>query len=415
MEIGIIGMGAMGKMYAKKLADSGYKINGGDIPERVDDLKREFEGQNVDILKDGIAVSRRSDLIFYSVPAGEIENTVRQYGPSTKLGAIVGGHTSVKTPEIEAFEKYLPRDNHIVTSHSLHAPSVDPLGQTMVAVNHRSSESAYQTALDIFGKLGSKIVEMNYADHDKATADTQAVTHLGFLSMGTAWRKMGGRPWENGTYVGGIDNTKLLMMLRIHGGTPHVYSGLAILNPHARMQVKQYSDSVSDLFGMMISGRENEFRTRIQEAASNFVQTESPILLDDELLGEYSLAGSGSERKPNSHLSLLTMVDAWHKLGINPYDNLVCKTPPFKLRLGIAEYLFRTPDLLEESLDAAINNMDLRTDDHQFSKAVLEWASVIEHKDIKAYHKKFERNRKHFEDKIDEGKELSGKLIEKLP
>ncbi|WP_246230160.1 hypothetical protein [Mucilaginibacter humi] len=44
------------------------------------------------------------------------------------------------------------------------------------------------------------------------------------------------------------------------------------------------------------------------------------------------------------------MVDAWYHLGVNPYDNLICQTPPFRLRLGIAEYLFKDEELLEESI-----------------------------------------------------------------
>jgi prephenate dehydrogenase len=53
---------------------------------------------------------------------------------ATKVGAIVAGQTSVKAPEQEAFEKYLPQDVHIVSCHSLHGPSISPLGQPLVRV-----------------------------------------------------------------------------------------------------------------------------------------------------------------------------------------------------------------------------------------------------------------------------------------
>lgn len=48
-------------------------------------------------------VSRISDYIIYSVEAENIEKIVSIYGPSTKFGAIVGGQTSCKAPEIAAF------------------------------------------------------------------------------------------------------------------------------------------------------------------------------------------------------------------------------------------------------------------------------------------------------------------------
>lgn len=52
--------------------------------------------------------------------------------PATKVGAIVSGQTSVKAPERDAFEKYLPKDVHIISIHSLHGPTVAPDGQALV-------------------------------------------------------------------------------------------------------------------------------------------------------------------------------------------------------------------------------------------------------------------------------------------
>ena len=127
MEIGIIGLGDMGKLYAREFARQGYRVNGCDLPERRNQLEQELQGTGISVLNNGVAVSRRSDLIFYSVEAENIGRVVSQFGPSTKAGAIVAGQTSVKTPEIEAFEKYLPKDVNVVTCHSLHCPTVNPV------------------------------------------------------------------------------------------------------------------------------------------------------------------------------------------------------------------------------------------------------------------------------------------------
>ena len=50
---------------------------------------------------------------MYAVEAKNIDAVVRAFGPSTKMGAIVGGQTSTKAPEIAAFEKHLPSDVEI--------------------------------------------------------------------------------------------------------------------------------------------------------------------------------------------------------------------------------------------------------------------------------------------------------------
>lgn len=58
---------------------------------------------------------------------------------ATKVGAIVGGQTSCKAPELEAFDKHLPRDVEILSCHSLHGPKVNPRGQPLVR-NHPGFE-----------------------------------------------------------------------------------------------------------------------------------------------------------------------------------------------------------------------------------------------------------------------------------
>ncbi|MBI2656974.1 NAD(P)-binding domain-containing protein, partial [Candidatus Woesearchaeota archaeon] len=74
MEIGIIGTGDMGKLYAREFARVGYRVNCSDLPEKRGQLEKELEGTGVRILDDGIAVSRISDLVFYLV---EVENIAR--------------------------------------------------------------------------------------------------------------------------------------------------------------------------------------------------------------------------------------------------------------------------------------------------------------------------------------------------
>src|SRR3989344_3404679 len=265
MEIGIIGTGDMGKLYAREFAKAGYRVNCSDVPEKRQELEKSLAGSGIYIFDDGVAVSRRSDLIFYLVPVESIDNVVAQYGQATKKDAIVSSGTSVMTPSVEAFEEYLPDDVNIINWHWLFGPSIGPIGQSTALVQHKSSESAYQRARDAFEKIGTKIIELpSYQEHDRIIADIQAVTHVGFEAMGTAWKNMNSFPWENATYVGGIDNVKILMCLRIYGGKSHVYAGLAIYNPFSREQIRQYAKSVTELFSLMIQEDKKQLRERIK-------------------------------------------------------------------------------------------------------------------------------------------------------
>jgi prephenate dehydrogenase (NADP+) len=416
MNIGIIGLGDMGCIYAKSLAKAGYNVLGCDLPHRREILEAELNPFGIKILANGKEVSQLSDVIFYSVEAERIAEVLSQYGPHTKKGAIVAGQTSVKHPEIEAFEKYLPQDSHIITCHSLHGPGFDPKGQKMIVIPHRTSKEAYQRMTDILSSLGSILSEIaDYHEHDKIVADTQAVTHMGFESMGTAWKEAGFFPWENASYLGGIDNVKILITLRIFSYKAHIYGGLAILNPYARHQIKRYAESESELFKLMIKEEADTFRKRLYKARDFiFGQDHKPLMLDEKVMQEFSLSAGAENRKPNSHLSLLSMVDAWHHLGINPYDNLICQTPPFRLRLGIAEYLFKNEDLLEESIETALFDKTIRGDDLEFHSAVREWSSIIGYGDMKGYKEHFEQVKTFFAGRLEHGRAQSAELIKKL-
>lgn len=268
---------------------------------------------------------------MYAVEAENIDAVVRTYGPSTKLGAIVGGQTSTKAPEIAAFEAHLPHDVDIVSCHSLHGPGVNPKGQPLVIIKHRASDESVHLVERILACFASKIVYLSASTHDRITADTQAVTHAAFLSMGTAWQANNQFPWQIPRYLGGIENVKINIMLRIYSNKWHVYAGLAILNPSAKQQIKQYAQSVTELFKLMLGAHRKELEERVYAAkAAVFGKRKDgeELLLQDEMLDPFGLGGEKPvERVRNNQLSLLAMVDCWWKLGIVPYDHMICSTP----------------------------------------------------------------------------------------
>lgn len=282
------------------------------------------------IFPNGHLVSRVSDWIVYSVEAEIIEDVVKEYGPSTKLGAIVGGQTSCKAPELAAFEKHLPDDVEIVSCHSMHGPGVDPKGQPLVVIQHRASQRSVDFVVQILSCLQSKLIYLTGDEHDRITADTQAVTHVAFLSMGTAWAANNQFPWEIDRYIGGIENAKINITLRIYANKWHVYAGLAILNPAAKRQIRQYAQSVTELYKLMLGGHRAELETRIRTAGAAVFTQEGKahqLLLGDDVLDKFSLSKGPKERTPNNHLSLLAIVDCWWKLGIVPYNHMICSTP----------------------------------------------------------------------------------------
>ncbi|KAI1143652.1 prephenate dehydrogenase [Hypoxylon sp. FL0543] len=419
--VGIIGMGDMGKMYARRLSDAGWRVIACDKEEAYESLRKEFAGRNnIQILRNGHLVSRASDYIIYSVEAAAIDRVVAEYGPSTKLGAIVGGQTSCKDPEIKAFEDHLPADVDIVSCHSLHGPKVDTRDQPLVIIKHRASDDSLAKVETVLRCLHSKHVYLTAHEHDRITADTQAVTHAAFLSMGKAWHSMRQFPWEGARYVGGIENVKINLTMRIYSQKWHVYAGLAILNPEARKQIDQYAKSVTELYKLMLGGHLPELRARVLGAKEKvFGKEHEPKwadkpLLKDEVLDQFSLGSprvSDHTPLPNNHLSLLAMVDCWSALGIVPYDHMLCSTPLFRLWLGVTEHLFRDPGRLDEALRIAVEDNTFRSDDLEFTFAARGWAECVGLGHFETWKERFVVTQKFFEPRFPGAIEVGNAMV----
>ncbi|KAG1752284.1 uncharacterized protein EDB91DRAFT_1101562 [Suillus paluster] len=430
--IGLIGMGAMGAMYATHLSNAGWKkISVCDIPEKFDSLKLQYANvPGITVHEDGHAVSRISDFIMYSVEAEYIDRVVAQYGPSTKVGAIVSGQTSVKAPEKDAFEKYLPQDVHIVSLHSLHGPTVSPEGQPLVLIQHRAPDSALHVVESIFRCFRSRFVYLTYEDHDLVTANVQAVTHAAFLTMGTAWASQRSYPWEQGQYVGGIETVKVNIMLRIYSNKWHVYAGLAILNPSARIQIDQYASSASALFKLMLAGDEEGLRTRIYQAREQVfgtVKTErAPIFLTEDVLDQFTIGGNPklngrlsptgtTAPRANSQLALLAMVDCWAHLQIQPFDHLdLAATPIFRMWIGVAEYLFRSTERLDAAIRSAVYDVTHRSDDLEFVIAARGWSQCVSFGSLELYKRRFLETASFFESRFEEAGAIGSEMIKAI-
>ncbi|KAM3162984.1 Prephenate dehydrogenase [NADP(+)] [Lachancea thermotolerans] len=420
--IGIIGLGDMGLLYADKFAEAGWNVVCCDRPEVYEDMKKNYVDRKFTVLKDGHLVSRVSDYIIYSVEAERIEQIVAMYSASTKLGAVVGGQTSCKSPEIKALEKYLPADADIVSVHSLHGPRVNPEAQPLVLIKHRCQRAdSFPFVEAVMSSLKSKHVYLTYEEHDRITADTQAVTHAAFLSMGVAWCRIELYPWTIGVnrWFGGLENVKVNISLRIYSNKWHVYAGLAITNPAAHQQITQYARSASELFALFVQHNRQELTRRLN-AAKDFVfgKQDGLLLLDDSILERYSLSKhepqEGEQTLPNSHLSLLAIVDSWYQLKINPYDHIICSTPLFRIFLGVSEYLFMTPGLLETTINAAIEGEAFRPDDLEFVIAARSWSQIVSFGSYELYRKQFEEVQEFFRPMFPEANAIGNEMIKTI-
>ena len=241
--------------------------------------------------------------------------------------------------------------------------------------------------------------------------------------MGTAWASAASYPWENGYYVGGIETVKVNIMLRIFSNKWHVYAGLAILNPSARTQIKQFAQSTTDIFKLMLAADQQGLRRRMYKArdavfGDSLGSVRRPILLSESILDKFSLGKrephtNGDRPIANSHLSLLAMVDCWAHLGINPFKHLeLAATPIFRMWFGVAEYLFRSEERLDNAIHAALYDVSHRYDDVEFVVASRGWSQCVSFGNFEWYRSRFQDTATFFESRFEEAGRVGSKMLE---
>lgn len=242
--------------------------------------------------------------------------------------------------------------------------------------------------------------------------------------MGAAWASSLSYPWEQGLYVGGIETVKVNLTLRIYSNLWHVYAGLAILNPKGREQINQYARSTGELFKLMLAGDEDKLRERVEWAREKVFPPDTTrerkrrILLSQAVLDRFSLGKlpeNQSVYSPNSHLSLLAMVDTWAHLEIHPFHHLaLAATPLFRLFLGVAEHLFLSPSLLAASIHSAIHDTWHRSDDLEFVVAARGWSQCVSFGSFEVFRKRFEGTRAFFESRFKEGNRMGVEMVKTI-
>ena len=94
-------------------------------------------------------------------------------------------------------------------------------------------------------------------------------------------------------------------MLCIYSNKWHIYAGLAILNPSAKIQIDTYTFSTTDLFKLMLAGDHVGLRQLIytaREKVFGVKETEeggpTPVFLPEDVLDQFTIGGSPSMVHP---------------------------------------------------------------------------------------------------------------------
>lgn len=246
---------------------------------------------------------------------------------------------------------------------------------------------------------------MSAFEHDRSTANTQALMATIFLSLGTAFRSQGSVLVVSEAFVPYIVETAVTLVSRIYAQKWHVYAGLCIYNKFAMGHIDQYAKSAADLSDMIRQHKGRELCVRLRRAGNT-------LSTDKSNTGNFNSSTYSQMTQLNAtiYFALLSTIDTWAALRIKPTEHLSCSTPQYRQWMSMVDMLLFLPGFLETLVEDMIAH-SLHSKD--FVGSAEGWAQCVASAKFVAFQHKFDETRVWFE-MLEDGRceEMATKVLD---
>lgn len=268
-DIGIIGgNGRMGRMIQRFFSPGGHRIHIVDIGTAL-------------TLED---CATRCQVIVVAVPTDHAEEVIERVGPLVGKEACLVDIISLKSKPLEAMLRATRAE--VVGTHPVFGPGVhDFVNQTMVLCPGRG-ETWKGWLQELFVSLGMKVKECSAEEHDYMMAIIQGMIHFSTITMGHVFKELQLDVKESLQFSSPVYKIRLDMIGRILNQSAELYADIEIQNPSTVGVLQKYLASCEKLFGIIKSGRRDEFIAYFNEAADHMgdfkgvAEMESNYLVD---------------------------------------------------------------------------------------------------------------------------------------
>lgn len=394
------GTGIMAKYTARALAPKCGKVYvSSRTPSEIDVLYPEDKYVTAQSPEEAV---RDADFVVFCVPTERIGEYMQKVLPYCKKGAIISGQTSRKTPEADAFDRHMIGNAQsgleLVTIHTMCNPEVSDASKEILGIiRHRSSWEAYKRAREFYGDISEHIEEFESVDeHDTRVANTQINTSRTFLSIASAFAKVGCFPWANEIYSTAFDEMKFSLAMRVASQPAHVYRGIQFGSQHGKDIVSHAIKVERGLYRMIVGGKRKEYRQRVLAAKKRlFGDGKAEPILSDEAMLQF---GALSSEKHNSHFSPVQYAVALAESGRGLFEDMKATTPMHTSLVGLTDRLFIAGDELEIAIAAPFEIPGLKADDLDFHDEIGGWSDALLFDNEAAYNSRHAKMR----ERIDE-------------
>ncbi|MBI3688217.1 MAG: prephenate dehydrogenase [Actinobacteria bacterium] len=230
------GAGAVGTMFADRLAGSGVEVR---ILDRVAPPPAASTGHlafhHGDVLRldaATLAGLHGADAVLLALPEAAAVQAVTALAPALAPGTLLVDTLSVKAPFAAALRAAGAAHLEAVGLNPMFAPMLGFVGRPVAAVVLRGGVRT-QRLLELVESWGGRVVRTTPEEHDRLMAAGQALTHAAVLAFGVALAELD-VDIADLTRIAPPPHAMMLGLLaRIAAGTPTVYWDVQAANPQA--------------------------------------------------------------------------------------------------------------------------------------------------------------------------------------
>jgi prephenate dehydrogenase len=237
----ILGVGLLGASFSLALKKNGLCNHVTGFGRSRENLERAKGMGIIDVVSsDPASACSDADLVLLAAPAGSFVELVKQASPGFKKGAIVTDVGSVKGDLVHELEKLMPPGVNFIGSHPIAGSDRSGIdfahadlfcnALCIVTPTERSDPSALKNVMDLWSSLGSKVMAMGPAEHDRVYAAVSHLPHLIAYAMVNT--------------VSDIDKSYLSFcgqgfrdMTRIAASSPDIWTDISLLNRQNLMEM----------------------------------------------------------------------------------------------------------------------------------------------------------------------------------
>ena len=230
--VGIVGYGRFGRALAELFVDAGIAVRAWDPVAPVEPALA---------AGDGLAGVAACDVVVLAVPVAATAAAARAVHPFLGASQLVLDVASVKTGPVAALAEIFGRDVPWAGTHPLFGPTSLALGERplrVVVCPNPMHPDAAPAARALFERAGCEVHEATPEEHDRAMADSHALTYFvakGLLDAGAGFEGELLPPSALGI-------VRTLASVRSDAG--HLYTALHLQNPYAAEARRRLLDAL---------------------------------------------------------------------------------------------------------------------------------------------------------------------------